>query len=75
MWVPGHLSVITFADHTGPVDSSVPITAVALPVDEIASAAVREADRQIREGIPADAGKITVGVRLIERSTCGSLAT
>jgi DNA-binding LacI/PurR family transcriptional regulator len=53
----------------------VPITAVALPVDEIASAAVREADRQIREGIPADAGKITVGVRLIERSTCGSLAT
>ena len=75
MWVPGHLSVITFADHTGPADSSVPITTVVLPVDEIASAAVREADRQIREGIPADSGKITVGARLIERSSCGPLAT
>ncbi len=72
--VPGHLSVVTFADHAGPIESSVPITAVVLPVDEIASAAVREADRQIREGIPADAAKITVGVRLIERSSSGPVA-
>ena len=75
MWVPGHLSVIAFADHDGPVDCSVPITTVVLPVDEIASAAVREADRQIREGIPEEAKKITIGVRLIERSSCGPAAT
>ena len=69
--VPGKFSVITFADHSGAIDSCIPMTAVVLPVDEIASAAVRESDRQIREGIPADAAKITVGVRLIERETCG----
>ena len=74
MWVPGHLSVITFADHAGPIDSPVPITAVVMSADEIGSAAVREADRQIREGIPTDAPKITVAVRLIERSTCGSVS-
>lgn len=75
MWVPGHLSVITFANHAGAIDSPVPITAVVLSADEIAAAAVREADRQIHEGIPVDSPKITVGVRLIERSTCGSVAT
>ena len=68
--VPEKFSVITFSDHAGAIDSCIPMTAVVLPVDEIASAAVQESDRQIREGIPADAAKITVGVRLIERETC-----
>jgi LacI family transcriptional regulator len=70
--VPGKLSVITFADHAGAIDSCIPMSAVVLPVDEMASVAVKEADRQIREGIPADAVNITVGVHLIERDTCGS---
>jgi LacI family transcriptional regulator len=69
--VPGQLSVITFADHDGELDSCIPMSAVALPVDELASAAVTEADRQLREGIPTEAVRITVGVRLIERDTCG----
>ena len=69
--VPADLSVITFADHAGTIDSFIPVTAVVLPVDEIASVAVQESDRQVREGIPADAAKITVGVRLIERESCG----
>ena len=69
--VPEELSVVTFADHDGAMDSCFPMTAVVLPVDELASIAVQESDRQIREGIPADAAKITVGVRLIERDTCG----
>jgi LacI family transcriptional regulator len=69
--VPEELSVVTFTDHAGTIDSCIPMSAVVLPVDEIASVAVREADRQIREGVPADATKITVGVRLIERATCG----
>ena len=72
--VPGQLSVVTFADHAGSIDSCKPMTAIVLPVDEIAAAAVREADRQIRVGIPADAAKITVGVRLIERETCAPIA-
>lgn len=69
--VPEELSVITFADHAGVIESCVPLTAVVLPADEIASRAVEEAVRQIRDGIPADARKITVGVRLIERGTTG----
>lgn len=69
--VPAQLSVITFSDHDTAIESCLPISAVVLPVDELASAAVQEAERQIREGIPTDATKITVGVRLIERATCG----
>ncbi len=69
--VPEKFSVITFADHDGAIDSCIPMTAVVLPVAEIAAVAMREADRQIREGIPADAAKITIGVRLIERETVG----
>lgn len=69
--VPAELSVITFADHAGTNDSLVPLTSVVLPVDEMASIAARESDRRIRGGLPADAAKITVGVRLIERETSG----
>ena len=75
MWVPGQLSIVTFADHAGTIGSSVPMSAVVLPVDELAAAAVKEADRQIHGGIPAEAAKITIGVRLIERATCGPVAT
>ena len=74
MWVPDQLSVVTFADHDGMIDSTIPMTAVVVPVDEIASVAVRETDRQIREGLPAGGAKMTVGVRLIERGTCGPVA-
>lgn len=69
--VPAALSVIAFADHHGPIDSCIPMSAVVLPVDELASLAVREADRQIRDGVPAAAHRITVGTHLIDRETCG----
>ena len=69
--VPADLSVITFADHAGATDSLIPMTAVVLSADEIASVAAQESDRQIRQGIPTDAAKITIGVRLIERESCG----
>jgi LacI family transcriptional regulator len=69
--VPGALSVITFADHAGPIDSCIPMSAVVLPVDDLASMAVKEADRQIREGIPTDALRIYAGAKIIERATCG----
>ena len=72
--VPAQFSVVTFADHDGAIDSCIPMSAVVLPVDELASIAVKESARQLREGIPADAAKITVGVRLIERETCGPAA-
>jgi len=69
--VPEELSVIAFVDHAGMLDACIPLTAVILPVDEIATAAVKEADRQLLEGIPATARKILIPVRLIERATCG----
>jgi len=40
-------------------------------VDDLASSALKEADRQIRDGIPADPLRITVTARLIEGETCG----
>ncbi len=72
--IPDQLSVVTFADHDGPVDSCIPMSSIVLPVDQIAALAVAETDRQIREGIPVEAAKITVGVRLIERDTTGAVA-
>jgi DNA-binding LacI/PurR family transcriptional regulator len=69
--VPAALSVVTLADHAGPSDSCIPMCAVVLPVDDLASSALKEADRQIRDGIPADPLRITVTARLIEGATCG----
>jgi len=69
--VPGHLSVIAIADHEGVPPSCVPLTTVVLPADEMTATAVREADRQLRSGIPTDAQEIVVGVKLMERATCG----
>jgi LacI family transcriptional regulator len=73
--VPSALSVITFANHAGPLDSPIPMSAVVLPVDELAALAVKEAERQIREGVPTEANRIVVGARLIERQTCGPAKT
>jgi LacI family transcriptional regulator len=69
--VPAQLSVLTFADSEDTIASCIPLSAVVLPVHALASAALLEAERQLREGIPEDAVKITVGVRLIERGSCG----
>jgi LacI family transcriptional regulator len=69
--VPEDLSVIAFADHAEMLDSCIPLTAVVLPVDEMAAAAVKEADRQLESGIPPTSTQIIIPVRLIERSTCG----
>jgi len=71
--VPDELSIITFADHAETLDSCLPLTAVILPVEDLAVAAVREADRLLREGIPTAATKIVIPVQLIERSTCGPI--
>ena len=69
--VPAQFSVVTFADHDGAIDSCIPMSAVVLPVKELAAVAVKEAARQLVEGIPAGAATITVDVHLIERETCG----
>lgn len=71
MHIPEKLSVVTFADQDGPLESCIAVSAVVLPVADLAAAAVEEADRQIREGLPTDAAKITIDVRLVERATCG----
>lgn len=69
--LPEDLSIIAYADHAGPLDSCLPLTAVVLQLDEVASVATKEMDRQFREGIPTTALKIVIPVELIERSTCG----
>ena len=69
--VPGQLSVIAIMDHENVPASCLPLTAVVLPADQIAAAAMEEAGRQLATGIPDDARKIIVGTKLIERATCG----
>ena len=69
--VPGQLSVIAVVDHGNLPASCLPLTAVVLPADQMAAAAMEEAGRQLRDGVPADARKIVVGTTLIERMTCG----
>ena len=71
--VPGQLSVLAFADHAGVLASCTPLTAVVLSAEETAAMAVKEAERQVLEGIPAAAEKIATGVQLIERESCGSV--
>ena len=63
--------MIAMADVAGPLASCVPLTAVVLSVEDMAAAAVKEADRQLRDGVPAEAQQIVVGVQLIERMSCG----
>ncbi len=69
--IPGDLSVIALADHLEAPASCMAISTVALPLDELASTAVQEAARQIRAGIPIEAQKIVLGVKFIERESCG----
>ena len=69
--IPEKLSVLAFTDHSGALASCMPLTAAVLPADDIAAAAVKEAERQVIEGIPSAAAKIIVGVQLIERDSCG----
>jgi DNA-binding LacI/PurR family transcriptional regulator len=69
--VPGKLSVIAFADHHEVPPACIAITTVALPVEEMAATATQEAARQIRAGIPFDAQKFLLSVKLHERDTCG----
>ena len=69
--VPGQLSVLAFADHPGALASCMPLTAVVLPAEETAAMAVKEAERQVVEGIPDIAEKIVINPQLIERDSCG----
>jgi hypothetical protein len=40
-------------------------------MEQLAVAAVNEIERQIREGLPLDAHRIVLGVKLCERSSVG----
>lgn len=67
--VPERLSVLALADSEQAPPSCIPLTTVAVPVEQLAANAVRELETQVREGLPADGKKVTVGVKLCERST------
>lgn len=68
--VPRDLSVVALADHLEAPASCMAITTVALPLDEMATTAVQEAARQIRAGVPLEAQKIVLAVKLFERDSC-----
>ena len=70
--VPGGLSVVALRDHGGSLPSHDAITSVVLPADDIAIAALGEADRQLREGTPVSPQTIVIGVKIAEGATCGS---
>ncbi len=67
--IASKLSVLALTDHAGEIPSCIPITAIVLPVDEMATTAAQEADRQIRAGIRAEAQKIILGVKMREQQT------
>lgn len=70
--VPQKLSIIALTDHDNPLPSSIPITAVISPVEELLSAAVAEADRQIREGAPTGPLRILKSAKLVHRQSTGA---
>jgi DNA-binding LacI/PurR family transcriptional regulator len=69
--VPAKLSVLALADHDRTPPSCIPVSTVAMPMEQLAVAAVNEIERQIREGLPLDAHRIVLGVKLCERSSVG----
>ncbi len=71
--IPKKLSIVALSEHTGAPAASVGITTVVVPAEELAAAAVKEADRQARAGIPLETHRITIGATLCERESCGPL--
>ncbi len=69
--IPKNLSILALSDHTGAPAASVAITTVVVSAEELAAAAVKEADRQARTGIPVETQRITIGATLCERGSCG----
>lgn len=70
--VPSKLSVIALADHAENPPSPVPLTTVSIAIDELAVAAVQELGRQIKSGLPPDARRMVLGVKLCERASVDS---
>jgi LacI family transcriptional regulator len=69
--VPGKLSVLALADHDRMPPSCIPLTTVALPVEELATSAAQEMEHQIRDGLPFDGQRMVLGVKLCERESVG----
>ena len=61
------LSILALADHAAEIPSCIPVTTVVLPVEEMATTASQEADRQILVGVRPEAQKIILGVKLREQ--------
>jgi LacI family transcriptional regulator len=69
--VPGKLSVLALADSEQPPASCIPLTTVAVPVDQLALNATRELEQQVCAGLPPDGKRIIIGVKLCERASIG----
>ncbi len=67
--VPGNLSIISLSDHAEPLASPIGITTVVSSVVDLATTAAAEADRQVREGIPATPQRTIRPVTLIKRES------
>ena len=69
--IPGKLSVIALSDTEQAPGSCIPLTTVAVPVDQLAQAAVSEMEHQVCAGVAPDGKKVVVGVKLCERASIG----
>ena len=67
--IPETLSVLAFSDHSEAPPSAIPITTVISSVDDLAVASAAEAERQIREGMPAAPLRSIRPVSLIKRAS------
>ncbi len=70
--VPQKLSIIALTDHDNALPSTITITAVISSVEELITAAVAEAERQIREGIPRSPVRILKPATLAHRGSTGA---
>jgi LacI family transcriptional regulator len=70
--VPRKLSVLALTDHSEPLPSIIPVTAVISSIDELVTAAASEADRQVREGLPTNPVRILVPSSIQCRTSTGT---
>jgi LacI family transcriptional regulator len=69
--VPEELSVIGCSDDTLAQFTCPSLTTIHVPAEEMAAHAIREIDRLVRNPMLADPKREVLGVRLVERESCG----
>jgi DNA-binding LacI/PurR family transcriptional regulator len=72
--VPNQLSVLAVSEQDRAPGSCIPLSTIVLPIEQLATVAAAELDRQIREGVSSENRPLILGVKLCERASVGSHA-